>query len=129
MLRLPPPSDVKQEGVDFSPLLRGQTVTGWRDTVYGQYDLHNGGLAFMRMIRTAEWKLVRHHLANLLDELYDLKNDPGETQNLYNDPKHRDVRDRLQLRLIAWQQSISDPLLEQPASRGPRRLARPHRPQ
>ena len=50
--------------------------------------------------------------------MYDLKNDPGETQNFYNDPKHREVRDRLQQRLTAWQQSIADPL-----------LARPHRPQ
>lgn len=112
MLDLPLPPDVKQEGVDFSPLLRGQTVTGWRDTLYGQYDLHNGGLAFMRMIRTAEWKLVRHHLTNLLDELYDLKNDPGETHNLYRDPTYRDVRGQLQQRLTAWQQSIGDPLLK-----------------
>ena len=112
MLELPLPPNVKHEGVDFSPLLRGQMVTGWRNALYGQYDLHNGGLAFMRMIRTAEWKLVRHHLTNLLDELYDLRNDPGETQNLYNDPKHRDVRAQLQQRLTTWQQSINDPLLE-----------------
>ena len=112
MLGLPLPPDVRQEGADFSPLLRGQMVTRWRDTFYGQYDLHNGGLAFMRMIRTEEWKLVRHHLTNLLDELYDLRDDPGETQNLYTDPKHHDVRDRLQQRLSTWQHSISDPLLE-----------------
>jgi arylsulfatase A-like enzyme len=114
MLGLPLPPDVKQEGVDFSPLLRGQTVPGWRDTLYGQYDLHNGGLAFMRMIRTPDWKLVRHHLANLLDELYDLKNDPGETRNLYNDPGHRDLRERLQQKLTSWQESIGDPLLTRP---------------
>jgi arylsulfatase A-like enzyme len=53
-----------------------------------------------------------HHLTNLLDELYDLRDDPGETQNLHTDPKHRDVRDRLQQRLSTWQHSISDPLLE-----------------
>ena len=103
---------MKQEGVDFSPLLRGQTVTGWREALYGQYDLHNGGLAFMRMIRTADWKLVHHHLTNLLDELYDLKNDPGETQNLYSDPKHRDVREQLQQRLTACQQSIGSSRLD-----------------
>jgi len=53
-----------------------------------------------------------YHLTNLLDELSDLKNDPGETQNLYNDPTHRDVRAQLQQRLTRWQQSISDPSLE-----------------
>lgn len=111
MLGLPVPAEVKQEGADFSPFLRGQKVAGWRDTLYGQYDLHNGGLAFMRMIRTSDWKLVRHHLANQLDELYDLRADPGETQNLYANPTQRDVRERLQQRLTTWQQSIGDPLL------------------
>lgn len=120
MLGLPMPADVKQEGSDFTPLLRGQKVARWRDTLYGQYDLHNGGLAFMRMIRTADWKLVRHHFASFLDELYDLKSDPDETQNVYANPKHRDVRDRLQQRLTTWQQSIGDPLLEQTTPGTPR---------
>jgi hypothetical protein len=35
-------------------------------------DLHNGGLAYMRMIRTDEWKVVRYHFTSSLDELYDL---------------------------------------------------------
>ncbi|MGH8248366.1 MAG: sulfatase family protein, partial [Gammaproteobacteria bacterium] len=78
MLRLPMPPDVKQEGADFSPLLRGEKIAGWRDAFFAQFDLHNTGLAFMRMIRTAEWKLVRHHFTSFLDELYDLRNDPGE---------------------------------------------------
>ncbi|MGH6893616.1 MAG: sulfatase/phosphatase domain-containing protein, partial [Dongiaceae bacterium] len=111
MLRLPMPADVKQEGADFSPLLRGEKIAGWRDTFFAQFDLHNTGLAFMRMIRTVEWKLVRHHFTNFLDELYDLKNDPGETTNLYIDPKYREAREQLQQRLTKWQESIHDPLL------------------
>jgi uncharacterized sulfatase len=111
MLKVKPPEKVKQEGMDFSPLLRGQKVS-WRDAIFGQYDLHNTGLAYMRMVRTADWKLVRHHHANFLDELYNLKDDPGETKNLYNVPAQRKVRDQLQERLTAWQRSIDDPLLK-----------------
>ena len=33
------------------------------------------------MIRISQWKLVRHHHANFLDELYNLEEDPGETGN------------------------------------------------
>ncbi len=110
MLGLTMPAGVKQEGQDFSPLLRGQKIA-WRDTFYGQYDLHNVGLAYMRMIRTSSWKLVRHHHANELDELYDLQNDPGETRNLYNDAQQRATREELQRKLTAWQQHINDPLL------------------
>ena len=110
MLRIAIPAGVKQEGLDFSPLLRGQKIP-WRDAIFGQYDLHNLGLAYMRMIRTGNWKLVRHHHANELDELYDLQNDPGETRNLYNDAQHRTTREELQRKLTAWQQRINDPLL------------------
>lgn len=112
MLGVSLPTGVKQEGRDFSPLLRGQKVE-WRREIFGQYDLHNSGLAFMRMIRTSEWKLVRFHHANQLDELYDLKNDPEETRNLYDTAQHRAVRDELQRQLTAWQRQIDDPLLRE----------------
>jgi choline-sulfatase len=112
MLGVPAP-DVKQHGADFSPLLRGQRLAGWRDTFFGQYDLHNVGLAYMRMIRTPGWKLVRHHFAGGLDELYDLENDPDERRNLYGDQSHRDTREALQRRLTEWQKSIDDPILKQ----------------
>jgi uncharacterized sulfatase len=110
MLGVPMPDGLKQEGADFAPLLRGEK-TAWRDTLYGQYDLHNSGLAYMRMVRTADGKLVRHLRANFMDELYDLKNDPGETRNLFNNPQHSKLRDALQEKLTAWQRSIDDPLL------------------
>ena len=62
MLGVPIPEGAKQQGTDFSPLLRGKQIPG-RDALFGQYDLHNGGLAYMRMIRTDEWKLVRYYRA------------------------------------------------------------------
>lgn len=110
MLGISIPQGVKQEGLDFSPLLRGEKIP-WRDTIFAQYDLHNVGLAYMRMIRTHKWKLVRHYFANMLDELYDLENDPDEKKNLYDDPKQAEIRDQLQKRLTEWQQSIKDPIL------------------
>lgn len=117
MLGLPMPADLQPSGSDFSPLLRGQKISAWRDTFFGQYDLYNLGLAYMRMIRTREWKLVRHHFAAGLDELYDLTNDPDEKRNLYNDQKYRNVRDSLQRRLTEWQQRIDDPILKPDARR------------
>jgi uncharacterized sulfatase len=112
MLKVPAPADAEQHGLDFSPLLRGEQPSKWRNELYAQYDLHNSGLAFMRMIRTSDWKLVRHHMANGLNELYDLKDDPGETRNLYHAPKAQQARKELQAKLTAWQQSINDPLLK-----------------
>src|SRR5258708_33460769 len=102
--------------MDFTPLLRGKKIA-WRDALFGQYDLHNSGLAYMRMVRTDKAKLVRHHRCNGLDELYDLAEDPGETKNRYGTAKHAKVREELQKRLTAWMQSIDDPLLKTEAGR------------
>jgi len=112
MLGVPLPDNSKQQGVDFSPLLHGRPIPK-RAALVGQYDLHNGALAYMRMIRTDEWKLVRFYRNNLLDELYDLRADPGETKNRYEDAAVSDVRDRLQQQLEAWMRSIDDPLLRE----------------
>jgi uncharacterized sulfatase len=110
MLGVAMPKDYKQQGIDFSPLLRGQTIPA-RDALVGQYDLHNGGLAYMRMIRTDEWKLIRHYKTHLMDELYNLKDDAGEMKNLYADPATKKIREDLQTRLETWMRSIDDPLL------------------
>lgn len=107
------PGGAKQEGMDFSPLLRGQKVA-WRDTIFGQFDAHNDAVFHMRMVRTPEWKLVRHHQNSQLDELYHLGSDPDETENLYGQSAHAAVRDQLQQRLTAWQRMIDDPLLKEP---------------
>jgi uncharacterized sulfatase len=117
MLDLTPPREAKWQGLNFTPLLRGRKIA-WRDALYGQYDLHNSGLAYLRMIRTRQWKLVRHHHAKFMDELYNLADDPGETRNLYGSATHAAVRGRLQQRLSAWQKSIDDPLLREPGASG-----------
>lgn len=116
MLGIPVPRGLLQDGMDFSPLLRGRTVP-WRDAVFGQYDMHHFSLAFMRMIRTARWKLVRFHFANNMDELYDLEADPQETTNLYYrnrfglNPDYQSTVQSLDAQLLEWQRSIGDPLL------------------
>jgi uncharacterized sulfatase len=112
MLGVKGPAGSRQHGRDFSPVLRGEKEADWGTEVFGQYDLHNAGIAFMRMIRTEDWKLVRHHMTDGHNELYNLKLDPGETRNVYHNPPARKVRDELQARLTAWQESIGDPVLE-----------------
>lgn len=44
-------------------------------------------------------------------QLYDLFHDPGETNNLCNDPKYRGVRDDMERRLLRWMEATEDPLL------------------
>lgn len=110
MLGVKAPGDWKQEGVDVAPLLRGKKLTP-HDEIFAQYDLQNDTVDFMRMIRTDEWKLVRHYFSEGADELYDLRNDPGETRNLFNDSRHARIQASLQKKLLRWQRSIDDPIL------------------
>lgn len=111
MLKIKAPAGYRHNGRDFTPLLLGRRDPNWSDEVFGQYDLYHVGLAYMRMLRTREWKLVRHYRAADLDELYDLQHDPGELKNLYRDPRHRTIRDRLQQRLDERMKAIDDPIL------------------
>ncbi len=104
------PGEARHEGMDFSPLLRGRKVP-WRDAIFGQYDLHHGAFARLRMVRTHDWKLVRNHSEPPMNELYALKNDPDETLNVYAQPSMKGIRDQLERRLTEWQRSIDDPLL------------------
>jgi uncharacterized sulfatase len=111
-LDVKPPADARAGGIDFSPLLRGETLPP-REAVFGQYDLHNGGLAYLRMIRTPRWKYVKHFRERQMDELYDLEADPDEERNLIgrmgNAP--RSVLQQLDQQLTRWQESIDDPVL------------------
>ena len=58
------------------------------------------------MCRTREYKYVRRLYE--LDELYDLRNDPGELHNLIDDPACADVLAELRERLLTWYQTTCD---------------------
>jgi len=107
------PEEAHIRGEDCSAVFRGEPGPA-RDTVFGMYDLHNGGLAYLRMIRTERYKYVRHFRARMMDELYDLRADPEETRNLLNRQGQTRVQElpSLKSQLHDWQLSIGDPLLK-----------------
>ncbi len=108
------PDGARVYGRDFSPALRGEAFEKDR-VLFGQYDLHNNGLAYMRMIRTSKYKYVRFFHAKNIDELYDLEADPDEQNNLFRrimregDPEG--VLGRLKGMLEENMRAIDDPLL------------------
>jgi len=103
------PVNLDIHGRSLVPLLRGQSAS-WDDTLFGQYDMHHSQVARMRMIRTPDWKLVRHFEPGGQDELYHLAADAGETRNLADsgDPNAHANRDGLNRRLEAWMGRIGD---------------------
>ncbi len=104
------------QGRSLWPLLDGQAdLNRHRDDIYSEY--YNASVmfkepdprAYLTMVRTESHKLVVVHG---LDggELYDLERDPGESDNLWDDPKYQDEKVPLLKRLcdrVAW---TMDPL-------------------
>ena len=88
MLGIPLPDDAACEGLDFSPMLRGENVD-WRDALFAEYTPDQlSEMEFIRMVRTEKWKLIRTYLNGGGNKLYDLENDPDEMHNLYYLGRH-----------------------------------------
>jgi N-sulfoglucosamine sulfohydrolase len=65
----------------------------------------------------AKTVLLAHGLADRrVDEeaLFDLAFDPGEGNNLSNEPEYQDVLAAMRNRLAQWMQETNDPLLDGP---------------
>ena len=81
------------QGVSLRPLLQGRTAGDWRKAMYYHYYEYPAVHSVKRHygIRTEYYKLV--HFYNDIDEweLYDLKTDPDEVHNVYNDPAYADT--------------------------------------
>ena len=62
------------------------------------------------MVRTPQWKLVRHFEPDWQDESYHLADDPGETRDLgrSTEPGHQTERTTLAHRLEAWMTRTGD---------------------
>lgn len=56
---------------------------------------------FMTMVRTKDWKLV-HFLDEPFGQLFDLKNDPKEVNNLWDDPRYADQKEALMRVMLNW---------------------------
>jgi arylsulfatase A-like enzyme len=85
-------------GRSYLNQLLGKPAANWPDAQISEY-----GNA--RMIRTADWKLILRYpyaAQHFGSELYDMKNDPRETVNLFADPKQSDVVKSLTARIDAF---------------------------
>lgn len=99
-LEVPAPDSLP--GTSFAPALRGEAQD--QDPYVVVFDEYGP----VRMIRDRTWKYV-HRYRFGPNELYHLKNDPGELHNLAGAPEHRAVEDELRNRLFQWFARYADP--------------------
>lgn len=84
-----------------------------------QQQEHPESVCRATMIRTLDYKLIRRSAG--VHELYDLKNDPRELKNVYNDSTYATIRTELESRLLDWYVHTSDVT---PRDENPRGLPR-----
>ncbi len=81
------------QGRSFKAILEGRTPKDWRQSIYYHYYEYPAVHMVKRHygVRTHRYKLI--HFYHDIDawELYDLKKDPGETRNVYDDPAYAGV--------------------------------------
>ena len=97
---IPVPSTV--EGINLVPALRGENEK-IRDTLSYAY------MDFQRAVRDERYKLIEYVVnGKRTTQLFDLKSNPCETQNLAGDPSCSDHQNRLRKELIQWRDRLGD---------------------
>lgn len=97
---LPVPESM--DGRSFRKLLTGKSEpTDWREELlyeyYWEWTYPQTPTTFA--LRGPRYKLIQYHGVRDTDELYDLANDPRETENLIREPQHRQRVNAMRARL------------------------------
>jgi arylsulfatase A-like enzyme len=98
-----PPKDRNLCGRSYLPLLLNQPLprkSPWPDLVFGQF-------RYTEMARDKYYKLVVREPGTGPGELYDIRKDPNERVNLYQDAGFTTVRARLEKRLAEWREKYA----------------------
>ena len=76
------------QGKSLVPLMEGKQIAWRKDFLYEHRFVH-GAVPQSEGVRGQRWKYVRYtSVKPIVEELYDLKNDPHEEKNLSNDNTH-----------------------------------------
>ncbi|MEZ6085208.1 MAG: sulfatase-like hydrolase/transferase [Phycisphaerae bacterium] len=98
------------QGRSFRPLVKGEAVGDWRKSTYYHYYEYPAWHMVKRHygVRTDRYKLIHFYFDIDAWELYDLKNDPHELNNIYDDPANAELVKELKAELARLQKQYGD---------------------
>lgn len=101
----------REDGVSFVPFLRGRTIPSWRKAYLLEYlgrnQLKVGGPPPYYAVHTRRYLYVEY--LNGWRELYDLKHDPWELDNVAGSPKYASIKASLRAELLRLEASPGEP--------------------
>jgi len=97
-------------GKSLMPVVSGRQQSIGRDTVLIEHLWEFENIPPSEGVRTNEWKYFRYVNDKSWEELYNLKNDPQEANNLAGNPEYRQVLDKLREKTDRLTQVYADPL-------------------
>lgn len=87
------------QGKSLLPLVKQETNTIARDTILIEHIWDFSEIPPSEGVRTQEWKFFRYVNDKTIEELYNLKKDPKEINNLIGNKKYKKVADNLRAKL------------------------------
>jgi len=95
----------REQGLDFAPLARGEAQPDWPNESY----IHHSSLQ-RAGIFTPDWQLALVKDGDGI--LFDRRNDPQQTENLFEVPEHAEVRRVLTEKVVAHHRAVDSPAIE-----------------
>ncbi|WP_298878672.1 sulfatase [uncultured Polaribacter sp.] len=96
-------------GKSLKPFIDDKKADLKRDTILIEHLWDFKNIAPSEGVRTKEWKYFRYVDNKSIEELYNLKDDPRETNNLVNDKKYQDVLNNLRAKCDNLIEKYKDP--------------------
>ena len=109
------PTILDLAGINVPKYMQGESMVNlisknkdrkWRESILFEYYVDDAwpyAGPDQLAVRTNRYKLVDNFVENDIDELYDLINDPGEMNNLFNDEEYEKVEKELRKESIRLQ--------------------------
>jgi arylsulfatase A-like enzyme len=96
------------QGKSLLPIVSGKENSIGRDTVLIEHLWEFENIPPSEGVRTSEWKYFRYVNDKSSEELYNLKNDPKETNNLVSKPEYAGVVNKLRNKLDRLTEEFAD---------------------
>lgn len=95
------------QGVSFAPIVRGEKPDDWRTEFFYDHYYRPDIIPASEAVRTERWKYIRYvDREPLYEELYDLRDDPLEANNLAAYPEYAHELSVMQTKWAEWRERV-----------------------